>query len=121
MVDFAGLAAAKAEGALVEGLRPSPEPAVSEPPDFRQFLQQVGSGALKDESLSIYSETIEPRDVFGPDWRGPRVRLFSDDMAGTCFGFLGPAGEIVALDANGHLVGVVAANFTAFIHTRLGL
>lgn len=102
----------------LNNLQPVPS-AVDGPDDYAEFLMRFGHGSLDDGSLSIYSGLVEPQEIFGAAWNGPRLRIFGDDMAGSCFAFH-PAGNVVVrVETDGSVGALVSNSFGAFVRTYL--
>lgn len=51
---------------------------VDGPEDYVEFLRRFGFGTLEIGPLAIYSGLVDPREIYGPAWSGPRVRIFGD-------------------------------------------
>ena len=87
--------------------------------DYVEFLKRFGHGSLEGGSLSIYSGLVDPQEIYGPAWIGPRLRIFGDDMAGSCFAFHPTGNVVVMLDTNGSVWALVSNTFSAFVREYL--
>ena len=73
----------------------------SGPIEWRQFLAEIGYGAL-DERFSFYSGLASPSDIFDSEIASQmpsNLQFFGDDMAGASFGFVENSTAIFMVDA----------------------